>query len=87
MEREIEKLTEVVDSCRTDEARNVISLLPSSGGRPAYNITKEQVEQIRETGLKWCSIEELLGVSERTLQRRRIEFRIQPNFSEISDHR
>ena len=63
-EREIEKLSEVVDSCPTDEVRNVISSLPNTGGRPAYNITKE-----------------------RTLQRRRIEFGIQPTFSEISDHR
>ena len=86
MERELEKLTEVVDSCPTDEVRIVISLLPSTGGRPAYNITKEQIEQLRETGLKWCSIAELLGVSERTLQRRRIEFGIQPTFSEISYH-
>ncbi len=86
MERELEKLAEVVDSCPTEEVRNVISLLPSTGGRPAYNITKVQIEQLRETGLKWCSIAELLGVSERTLQRRRIEFGIEPNFSEISDH-
>ena len=86
MEREIEKLTEVVDSS-TDEVRNVISLLPSTGRRPAYDITKEQIEQLRETGLKWCSIKELLGVSERALQRRRIEFGIQPTFSEISDYR
>jgi hypothetical protein len=60
--------------------------LPSTGGRPAYNISKVQIEQLRETGLKWCSIAELLGVSERTLQRQRIEFGIEPNFSEISDH-
>ena len=70
-------ISEVVDSCPTDEVRNVISLVPSTGGRPAYNITKEQIKQLRETGLKWCSIEELLGVSERTLQQRRIEFGIE----------
>ena len=34
MEREIEKLTEVVDSCPINEGRNIISLLPSMGGRP-----------------------------------------------------
>jgi hypothetical protein len=86
MERELEKLAEIVENCPTEETRNVISLLPSTGGRPAYNISKVQIEQLRETGLKWCSIAELLGVSERTLQRRRIEFGIEPNFSEISDH-
>ena len=31
MEREIEKLTEVVDICPTDEVRYVISLLSSTG--------------------------------------------------------
>ena len=76
----------MLDSCPTDEVRNVISLLPSTGGRPAHNITKEQIKQLRETGLKWRSIAELLGVSEQTLQRRRIEFGIQPTFSKISDH-
>ena len=52
MERELEKLAEVVDNCPTEEVRNVISLLPSTGGIPAYNITKVIIEQLRETGLK-----------------------------------
>ena len=67
MKREIENLTEAVDICPTDEVRYVISLLPSTGGKPAYNIAKEQIEQLSETGLKLYSIEELLGASERTL--------------------
>ena len=71
-EREIEKLTEVVDSCPMDEVKNVISLLPSTGGKPAYNIAKEQIEQLRETGLKWCSIEELLGVLSPSTTKNRI---------------
>ena len=61
------KLTEVVDICPTNEVRYVISLLPSMGRKPACNIAKEKIKQLSETGLKWCSIEELLGVSERTL--------------------
>ena len=40
-------------------------LLPGKGERPAYNITKEQIEQLRETGLCGYSIAELLGVSEK----------------------
>ena len=51
---------------------------------PAPLITKDQIEQLRETGMNWCSIAEFLGVSERTLQRRRIEFGIDSNFSDIS---
>ena len=51
MERELGKLAEVVESCPVDEAQDVISLLPSTGGGPAYNITKVQIEQLKETGL------------------------------------
>ena len=85
MERELEELSEVVEHCPVESVRHVVSLLPSTGGRPAYNISKIQIEQLRETGLNWFSIAEFLGVSERTLARRRIDFGIEPNFSEISD--
>ena len=50
MEREIEKLAEVVENCPTDEVRNIISLLPSTGGRPAYSISKEHIEELRKQG-------------------------------------
>jgi hypothetical protein len=53
MEREFRKLAGVIESCPVHEARDVISLLPSTGGRHAYNITKVQIEQLRETGLNW----------------------------------
>ena len=66
--------------------RGVVSLLPSTGGRVAYNITKDQKEQLRETGMNWCSIAEFLDVSERSLQRKRREFGIDSNFSDISDN-
>lgn len=86
MEQELEKLSEVIEmrSTRT-ERREITSMLPSSGGRPAYNITKEQVEQLRDTGMNWKTIAEFLRVSERTLHRRRIEFGIESSFSNISD--
>ena len=86
-ERELTRLDEIVGmSFPSEVRRDVVSLLPSIGGRPAYNITKDQIEQLRETGMNWCSIAEFLGVSERTLQRRRIEFGIDSNFSDISDN-
>ena len=86
-ERELTRLDEIVGmSFPSEVRRDVVSLLPSIGGRPAYNITKDQIEQLRETGMNWCSIAEFLGVSERTLQRRRIEFWIDSNFSDISDN-
>ena len=43
------------------------------------------MEQLRETGINWKSFAEFLGVSERTLHRRRIESGIESTFSEISD--
>ena len=48
MEQELEKLPEVIEmrSTRT-ERRKITSMLTSSGGRPPYNITKEQVKQLR----------------------------------------
>ena len=86
-EIELTRLDEIVGlSFSSEVRRDVVSLLPSIGGRPAYNITKDQIEQLRETGVNWCSIAEFLGVSERTLQRRRIEFGIDSNFSDISDN-
>ena len=48
MEREIGKLSNVLESFPVEEPRNVISLLPSTGGRPAYNIAKDQIEQLNQ---------------------------------------
>ena len=45
-----------------------------------------QIEQsVRETGINWKAIAELLGVSERTLHKSRIEYGIESSFTEISD--
>ena len=74
MEMELEKVTLALETASVEESRDVISFLPSTGGRPAYNITKIQIEQLRETGLNWKNIAFFLGVSERTLHRRRIEY-------------
>ena len=82
----LNNLIEVIAMHATQvERREITSVLPSSGGRPAYSITKGQVEQLRETGMSWKSIAEFLCVSERTLHRRRMEYGIESTFSEISD--
>ena len=57
MEQELGKLSEV-EICPTEERREITSLLPSTGGRPFYEITKDQIEQLRETGMNWRSIAE-----------------------------
>ena len=56
----------------------------STGGRPKYNITKEQIETLRETGMNWKKIALCLGISESTLYRRRQEFGIYESFVDIS---
>ena len=71
-------------SCQEKEERPV-TFLASTGGRPAYNITKELIEQLRETGMNWKSISVCLGVSDQTLYRRRIEFGVENSLTEISD--
>lgn len=57
----------------------------STGGRPRYDITRQQIECLRETGMSWRKIASCLGINERTLLRRRAEFNMLENFSDISD--
>lgn len=63
-----------------------VGLLQSSGGRPAYNITKEQIEQLRETGMNWKTVAKCLQVSESTLYRRRTELNVVTSFTDITDN-
>ena len=86
IEQEHGKLCQVIEMSPAQvERREITSVLPSGGGRPAYNITKDQIVQLKETGMNWKSIADFLGISERTLHRRRIKFGIEPSFSNISD--
>ena len=43
----------------------------STGGRPMYIVTKEQLDCLRETGLSWRKITSFFDIHERTLLRRR----------------
>ena len=56
----------------------------STGGRPRFNITKEQIETLRETGMNWKGIALSLGISESTLYRRRQEFGLHESFVDIT---
>ena len=67
MEKELERFSEVVEMSSVQERREVTFVLPSTGGRPAFNITKAPIESLRETGMNWKTIAEFLGESERTL--------------------
>ena len=55
----------------------------STGGRPRYRITKEQIETLRETGMNWKKIALSLGISESTLYRRRQELGLHESFVDI----
>ena len=58
-------------------------------GRPKFLITKEQIDGLRSLHFSWKKIAEMLGVSERTVRRRRQEFDMaigrSVTFSEIDD--
>jgi hypothetical protein len=58
-------------------------------GRPRFLITKEQLEGLRSIHFSWRKIAEMLGVSERTVRRRRQELEMtigqSLSYSEIED--
>ena len=43
-------------------------------GRPRFDITREQVEHLASMSFPWSQIAKMLGVSQSTLYRRRVEF-------------
>ena len=59
-----------------------------SRGRPAYIISKVQLETLIELGFNYSTIARMFGVSERTLLRRRIEYDLPVGavFTELSDN-
>jgi len=57
----------------------------SSGGRPKFIIPKEQMEELRLTGMSWSAIARFLGVSAKTVYRRRNDYGLADVFSDISD--
>lgn len=85
IETEMDNISSVLQSEDRERRRAVTSFLPNTGGRPAYHITKDQIEQLGDTGMNWKTIAAFLGASERTLSRRRIEYGIFDSFSEISE--
>ena len=72
-------------SLQSNENRNFAKTYDSTGGRPAYIISKEQIETLRETGMKWKTIASCLGVCERTIYRRRVQFGLSDNYTDMTD--
>ena len=71
-------------SCVELDNRRVPPRERSSGGRPKYLITAEQIDLLRSTGMQWTAIARCLGVSARTLSRRRAEYNI-PDYTELTE--
>lgn len=80
------------DEVLTAGADASLSFPTQSGrvGRPPFGITEEQIRALREdVGFRWTDIARILGVSARTLSRRRQSFGMpvgrDGNFSQIAD--
>ena len=57
--------------------------------RPHYVVDKDLVHRLRNESFKWVDIARILGISHKTLFRRRQEFRMpvgQDAFTRIEDH-
>ena len=73
MEGELEKLSQVSEACpNTNTTINVCSTLTRTRGRPAFKVEKEHIERLQDTGMNWKEIANFLGVSARTLHRKKI---------------
>ena len=91
----VQSLQRVLVSCETSasSAENSVSFYPQPSprmeghgpGRPALNITKEQIEYLRSIHFSWEKIAQLLHISVSTLQRRRRVLGISDNFEQYSD--
>ena len=94
---EYEQLTrqysDVVKSLQEQEADNRFRCqneFPSnekSRGRPRFNVTKAQIESLREIGFSWTKLAQMIGVSWVTLYRRRQELGLSEmhSYSTITD--
>ena len=84
--QKLEDVTVYINSLHLEQERsNPIGILPSTGGRPSYNVKKEQIEQLRETGMNWRSIATFFGISDSTLFRRRIELGVEDQKTDITN--
>ena len=79
LREQLHHIRERLADCRQNSAvfpRSPLQSEGSSGGRPKYHITAEQIDVLRSTGMSWEAIAKCLGVSAKTLSRRRQEYGI-----------
>ena len=81
----LRKTSDILNASRILPKENPpLAFLASTGGRRAYIITKEMIEQLRETRMKWRNVGTCLGISEQTLNRYGIAFGAENNFTDIT---
>eukprot|EP00794_Sanderia_malayensis_P020717 gene20717-22750_t len=73
------------------QGRNEIGCCPNftittsrTGGRPQFVLTKDQLQNLRETGMSWKAIALCLNISESTLYRRVAKFDLNQRFTTIT---
>ena len=87
LRKQLHHIRERLADCRQISAvfpRSPLQSEGSSGGRPKYHIIAEQIDVLRSTGLSWTAIANCLGVSAKTLSRRRQEHGI-TDYTEIRE--
>ena len=81
----LRKTSDILNASRICPKENPpFAFLACAGGRPAYIITKEMIEQLRETRMKWRNVAKCLGIPEQTLNRHEIAFGDENNFTDIT---
>ena len=57
----LRKTSDILNASRIRPKENPsLAFLASKGGRPAYIITKEMIEQLRKTGMHWRSVAKIM---------------------------
>ena len=77
-----EKIARYQEPIRTQHS--VPAQEQSTGGRRRYIVPLERIEVLRSTGMSWTAIANCLGISTKTLQRRRAEYNMFDTYSDVS---
>ena len=82
----LSKINSIISAVDRSSTRQNISVNKDTGGRPSFQISIDIIEQLRETGMNWSSIANFfLGISSKTLYRRRVELVVTDGYTEITD--
>lgn len=81
----LSKINGVISVVDRGSAGKTFSVNRDTSGRPSFQISIDIIEQLRETGMSWSSMANFLGVSSKTLYRRRVELGLTDGYTEITD--